>query len=123
MSTMMKSTGKTNLLTFTSIFSTIPCGYLIGRVSKLNTHLSGSRFPLAPRSAEALLTERSLIKHGIVKLPESTTLGGNLFYKTAEHSSFKVTVDRSSNFFLLESKFFRNLAYERFGYQIRGVLK
>ncbi|GKD74739.1 hypothetical protein Tco_1333021 [Tanacetum coccineum] len=99
----MKSAGKVNLPTSTSIFSAIPTRYwndqsanltliLVGlRVLRDNLAYNeyGIRLMLAPRSAKALQEKVLLKLHGIRKLLGSPSLGGTLFWSIAELSSLK----------------------------------
>ncbi|GJZ13486.1 hypothetical protein Tco_0548716 [Tanacetum coccineum] len=57
----------------------------------------------------------------LIKLPGSFSLDGSLFNKTAEHLSFIVTVQASSNLALFDSRPFRNLVY--FGICARALVQ
>ncbi|GJS77458.1 hypothetical protein Tco_0727339 [Tanacetum coccineum] len=92
-SRIMKSTGKVNFPTLTSMFSTIQKGYCKDRSTNLTLILVdlkvlkdnfaykkyGIRLMLAPRSAKALQEKVLLKVHGIRKLSGSLSLGGTLF--------------------------------------------
>jgi hypothetical protein len=92
---MMKSAGKMNLPTFSRTSSIIPFGSfsdqsancsvtVVGLASPKSSFLKivkGIRLMLAPKSHRAFLNIASPMEHGIVKLPESLSLGGNFFAK------------------------------------------
>nr|GEV79260.1 hypothetical protein [Tanacetum cinerariifolium] len=98
-----KSAWKVNLPTSTSIFSTIPTGYLNDQSANLMLILVGLRVSrdcfaykeygirlmLVSRSAKALHKTFLLKFHGIRKLSRSPSLGGTLFWIIAELSSLK----------------------------------
>ena len=114
-SRIMKSVGKINLSTLTRTYSIIPYGCLrdlfanckvtaIGLASPKLSFLkmeSDIKLVLAPKSQRTFSKIKFPIAHGIVKLHESLSLGGNFICKIALHSSESDTASYSPNFFFL----------------------
>ncbi|GJV57782.1 hypothetical protein Tco_1458787 [Tanacetum coccineum] len=115
----MKSTGKMNLLTFTSRFFQTPIGYLIDRSASrililvdLSLEIPNRRkkecgmiFILAPKSAKAFFIAKGPIRHGSMKLPRSPSFWGRLLWMIAEHSSLSFTEEAAfSSFFLMRKE-------------------
>jgi len=83
--------------------------YPIPNLSQRNNDIE---LTLSPKSHMTFSIVSDHMTHGMEKLFESLSLGGNLFWMIALHSSVRFTVSSYSIFLLLERISFKNFAYE-----------